>query len=201
MLACINMKKKNILNIVFENQSQLWIKDENNNFLPNNPFSIKNDCLVDKNDAICDDILGKIIRGNYLVTNTKEDYSFLKKGTAYFFINENGNVRKRVYNNNILDIFNISIGNVFINNKVENTEIDRVSSILDMLSYKRENFFPNKIEKPQQFIAEFKKIISQSSILDSNRDDNSKYAGFLAKNFEAENVEKKLKNLEEEKEL
>lgn len=192
------MKKKNILKIIFESQSQLWIKNEEHKFLPNNPFSIKNDCLVDKNERICDDVLGKVIRGSYSVTNTKEDYSYLKKGTDYFFINENGNIRKRVYNNNILDIFNISIGNVFVDNQIDITEIDRVMSVLGMISYKRENIFPTKIENPEQLLTKIKEVINHNSPLDSGRDDNAKYAGFLAKNFESENIERKLKEVEVE---
>ena len=146
-------KPKNILYDFFhiEDGEEIWLEEkETGTLLENNPYHLDNLRLVDSMDRTCDFALGRLIRGDILISRTSP--SPIKAGEPYYFVNEEGLIKHRRNKETLLDIFNIFIGNIFRDEEaISEEEIARVLSILIMMQSRNSSAFPNEIKEPEKF--------------------------------------------------
>ncbi len=136
---------KDIFNVETEEKdAQLWLQ-ENGEMLTESPFYVRSGTLYDRHDQIRDDILGKAIRGS--VTVMAGVSSFAEEGTQYNFVNQSGEIKRKFYRGDLVDILNAVIGNIFDDNPKE-SERERILSVFRGLKDMRMNIFPNGIENP-----------------------------------------------------
>ncbi len=130
-----------ILQDIFDGRKEkesIWLSEDGKP-IEENPFYVANETLYDRYDHIRDDILGKVMRGKVVVSDMK--VTTLKKGDHYLFFNETGTVKKKLYRNDVLDLFNIVTGNCFNEEPNENDKV-RITSIHEALRAMGTNLFP-----------------------------------------------------------
>lgn len=146
-------KSNNILYDFFhiEDGEEIWLEEkETGTFLENNPYHLDNLRLMDSMDRICDVALGRLIRGDIIISRTAK--SPIRAGEPYYFVNEEGLIKHRRNKETLLDIFNIFIGNVFRDEEeISKEEIARILSILIMMQSRNSSAFPNEIKEPEKF--------------------------------------------------
>lgn len=143
-----------ILNI--KEEESIWLSDGKKNELEGNPYRFEKGKLLDANDRIADEVLGRLIRNDVIIR--RKNLTHLKIGTKYSFINENLEVKTRRYKQQITDIFNIFIGNIFLEN-IPDKEKLRIASIYKMILEENKNAFPYEIKEGHNL---FMKILGEA---------------------------------------
>ena len=159
-----------LLNI--REEESLWLADNEKNEIEGNPYYFEKGILFDTNDKIADDILGRLIRNDVVII--KKNLTHIKIGTKYSFVNENLEVKTRRYKQQMIDIFNIFIGNIFLDNVPDKEKI-RIASIYKMILDENKNIFPYEIKDGHNLfmnmLGETKKEQKKKNILsDKNYD-------------------------------
>ena len=129
-----------------EETDHVWLKDHaTGKLIENNPYYFEKNALYDNNDAISDEVLGKLIRGEIVVA--QKTIRKLEPYQEYFFINEHGETKKKKYCGSLIDAFNIMTGNVFENKEaVTREDRDRIRSILSMIFTENHSLFRYEIQ-------------------------------------------------------
>ena len=102
----------------------------NNNLLLNNPFILEEDGLFDNSLTKRDDIIIEIMKGNLI----KEDFFIPKQNELYYFLNENLKIKSKTNRNNLFDILNLSIHNVYkTEEEIKEENISNFKEVLNKL--------------------------------------------------------------------
>lgn len=127
-------KLMELLNI--SDSNSIWIKNKSNKYIANNPYRLENNTLYNSKDELCDDILARLIRGEFYVYSPC--FTYIKKYEKYYFLNEKMEIKSRKNKENLTDLMNIFIGNIF-KSKEEITEEEkiRLESVVKMFEKKR----------------------------------------------------------------
>lgn len=142
---------------------QIWLR-ENGELLKENPFSVTKGKLFDRFDSIRDDILGKAIRG--AVEPMRLSLGKIDKGEKYFYIKRNGDLVERESGDEIIDIFNIIIGNVFHVEAEAKEAKPRVLSTISGLAEIGLCLFPSGIGRPMPLASSILEITTKERIED-----------------------------------
>lgn len=136
---------------------QIWLK-EGDELLKENPFSVAKGKLFDRFDSVRDDVLGKAIRG--AVEPMRLSNGKVSNGDTYFYIKRDGDVAERESEGELLDIFNVIIGNVFHLEDDARESKERVLSVINGLDEIGLCLFPSGIGRPLPLASSILEITS-----------------------------------------
>lgn len=173
-------------------KENLWIVDNTNTLIQDNPFHIIKDKVFDTEERLRDDILGRLVRKDILIS--KSNLINLSLNQSYFFLNEKLEIKHRRNKRTLIDMFNIMIGNTFIEEKaIQEEEIKRIKSIYFMFNSEHSNMFPYPIVDSHDFFEKIKNMNclekDKKSIIDAGAIDKKNYNGTLQRIFEKKNTE------------
>ena len=121
---------KPLLKVEYGEKFLLKKTNTNNNLLLNNPFILEEDGLFDNSLTKRDDIIIEIMKGNLI----KEDFFIPKQNELYYFLNENLKIKSKTNRNNLFDILNLSIHNVYkTEEEIKEENISNFKEVLNKL--------------------------------------------------------------------
>lgn len=151
--------------------------------LPDNPFFVKEDCILDARKAVRDDIIGLFFRGR--ITATPEEFPSLQEDEEYTFLSYPGlKEKKRKYKGAGLDYLNLLVGNVFRTSTVSSADRARVRSIFDALSRLKKPVMASIVQDADLFLKRLKEADAEQAEIppvDPDFPEDTKDRGILKK--------------------
>ena len=166
------------------NGRKVWMRDAGTGeLLPDNPFFVKEDCILDARKAVRDDIIGLFFRGR--ITATPEEFPSLQEDEEYTFLSYPGlKEKKRKYTGAGLDYLNLLVGNVFRTSTVSSADRARVRSIFDALSRLKKPVMASIVQDADLFLKRLKEADAEQAEIppvDPDFPEDTKDRGILKK--------------------
>ena len=131
---------------------KIWVQDvESGDFIPGNPFFVKDGCVTDSSRNIRDDIIGRLNRGKVSVSSA--GFRMLDHDEKYFFfVYPTMRLNSRKFSQYGVDYMNILVGNVYRTESEAKDDQQRIKTVYDALARLEKPILTASIQDSELFL-------------------------------------------------
>lgn len=159
----------------------LYYIEDDNGVIEGSPFYVENNCLFNCYDKIDDGTLGKLYRNAVKIVSSKK--TGIPIGERYFYYNGiNSKPVRKKRQDDILDLFNMAVGNVFDKKQCENQDFD-INKMKQFLT-EASGLLCGEIKDVKALINVIRKELIRQKNIPYTEIENDELRGILATEFQ-----------------